>query len=95
MSTRDDGGPAFPRPAFTPGFGQHDNAAEAGFANTGAQGMSLRDWFAGQALAGWLASFGDDAQHPAHPAHCGRGLDVAWYSYAIADAMLAARKAKP
>ena len=46
------------------------------------QGMSLRDYFAGKALAGLLASGEDsiDAETNAHDA------------YIIADAMLAARK---
>lgn len=54
-------------------------------------GMSLRDWFAGQALAGWLASFVNDRQHPVM-----RAIDdeVAQYSYSMADAMLKARNAK-
>ena len=42
MSERDDGGPAFPIPADEPG-------------NT-YTGMSLRDYFAGQALAGICAN---------------------------------------
>ena len=40
---KDDGGPAFPYDVQRNGRGQHD-------------GMSLRDWFAGQALAGLYAS---------------------------------------
>lgn len=43
------------------------------------QGMSLRDWFAGQAAAG-LASI-EDASN----------LKVAEWAYEVADAMLAAR----
>jgi len=43
----------------------------------------LRDWFAGQALAGWLASFGyDDSPKPD---------GCAQLEYELADAMLAAR----
>ena len=42
----DDGGQAFPRAAGLEG---------ASFCN-GAEGMTLLDWFAGQALAGMLAS---------------------------------------
>ena len=77
-----DGGPAFPRPPFTP-KDSHDQFAQAGFAATGHPGMSLRDWFAGQALA-------------AIP-HIGCGCDLkneefAKAAYQIADAMLAARK---
>lgn len=85
MSKHKDGGPAFPRPAFTPGLsGQHDKPAEAGFANTESQGMSLRDWFAGQALQGMLS-------YPQTPVSA---ATMAVASYVLADAMLAARKAK-
>jgi len=45
-------------------------------------GMSLRDWFAGQALAGYFA-------HPTTPHQ--NATDGAAYCYAMADAMLAAR----
>ena len=44
---RDDGGPAFARPASGPR--DTDRVTEQ-------QGMSLRDYFAGQALAGLLAA---------------------------------------
>lgn len=72
MAAKDDGGPAFP-------------ATEANGCNSGVWGMSLRDWFAGQAMSGWLAdpavrvADADDAR--THAERC----------YLIADAMLAAR----
>lgn len=50
------------------------------------QGLSLRDYFAGQALAGWLASFPTDAVV--------RAPKVASFAYEIADAMIAARTAR-
>ncbi len=65
-----DGGPAFPRDAGN---------------NAGAtHGMSLRDWFAGQVLAGMLAN----SRSPQS------GLWEAWAldAYELADAMLEARK---
>lgn len=46
MSKRDDGGPAYPTARF-------DNALRD--EPVGFYGMSLRDWFAGQALQGFLA----------------------------------------
>jgi hypothetical protein len=68
-----DGGPALPTAdAYHP----------SGQIAYGRKGMSLRDWFAGQALAGLLAgrfSTGDKAPNWANS------------SYAIADAMLKAR----
>jgi len=65
----DDGGPAFP-----------GNRAWAG-----GGGMTLRDWFAGQALAGICA---DDASND----HCQEELALSAYS--LADAMLK-EKEKP
>jgi hypothetical protein len=62
-----DGGPAFPGPETT----------------TNPQGMSLRDWFAGQALAGMLA----DHERNGYP------KDYAKNAYLFADAMIAARNA--
>lgn len=74
MREHDDGGPAFPD--FVT-----ENETIWG---TQYHGMSLRDWFAGQALAGINLSLHD--------------VDVAWMKqhgakrvYDIADAMLAAR----
>lgn len=65
-----DGGPAFPT---------DQEAMSYGF-----EGMSLRDWFAGQALAGFATTSGHfDPKKFAQTA------------YLLADAMLAAREAKP
>ena len=52
----------------------------------GESGMDLRDWFAGQALTGLLAS---------PDAHLNAGTDkvAAENAYQIADAMMEARKA--
>jgi hypothetical protein len=75
MSLTDDGGPAFPLVA--PGPNE---------SHTLHPGMSLRDWFAGQAIAGmfrhqgWINCVDDDQE------------EVARRAYIIADAMLAARK---
>jgi len=62
----DDGGPAFPA---------QDNC------NSRYPGMTLRDWFAGQALAGICAHMG--------PIDCIPDTKLA---YRVADAMIAARK---
>jgi hypothetical protein len=47
------------------------------------QGMSLRDWFAGQALSGFLAGDPQTEWKPTAVAAC---------AYGMADAMIAARK---
>ena len=75
-----DGGPAFPLNNFTYPNGQ----TEIGF-----NGMTLRDWFAGQALNGYVAY-----SHP--DSICGTFVEeTAALAYQYADAMLKARKAKP
>lgn len=69
-----DGGQAFPHLQPTdPQFAYSEN------------GMSLRDWFAGQALAGMLAN-------PALDRSYAMNLDSA--AYLIADGLIAAREAK-
>jgi hypothetical protein len=76
MSTINDGGPAFPRHAL-------EIKLPDGSVVPKDPGMTLRDWFAGQALAGlligeWLSDKG-----------------VATLAYEYADAMLRAREVKP
>lgn len=58
-------------------------------------GMTLRDWFAGQALAGWLASAPSGQVHPASRwAESDDNAEaIANLSYAMADHMLDARDA--
>lgn len=85
MSDNNDGGPEFPsqhqRVRFVGDDGRlHVQEAAA------SSGMSLRDWFAGQALAGLAASWITE-----RPGHVEKAAAEA---YAMADAMLAARAAK-
>jgi len=55
MEKINDGGPAFPAPDFIVDTAK---LKEDGFQRMGMiQGMSLRDYFAGQALAGFLACY--------------------------------------
>jgi hypothetical protein len=77
MSTKNDGGPAFPevqtdlRMANSQWYG---NTRSVG-------GMSLRDWFAGMALQGYIADNGSNFRREA----------LAKDAYAQADAMIAER----
>lgn len=71
--------PAFPRPI------SHDDPREArAEAFPEQEGMSLRDWFAGQAIQGLIASNDAEAGD--------RVEELPAYAYSIADAMLAERK---
>lgn len=80
MSAVNDGGPAFPS--------EQGSTPEGCWNQSYTPGMSLRDWFAGQALAGVLPVCKEDT--------LGRGQSKAQVfaqrAYEIADAMLAARK---
>ena len=75
MMDNNDGGPAFPHPAL---------ANEAFQPSYDMGGMTLRDWFAGQALSSIYMRFVPDAEPEAD--------DVATQAYIIADAMIEARK---
>ena len=70
ITPNNDGGLAFPM-----GYHPDGNSADH-------SGMSLRDWFAGQALSGLLS---DDVK----PGDVDAAAKIAWD---IADAMLAARE---
>jgi hypothetical protein len=84
-NTPKDGGPAFPRPIGNNGLTNHEEHE----ASAEEPGMSLRDYFAGQALAGWLATYGSQEMHPSSQAGQAEGLAAA--SYGMADAMLRER----
>ena len=78
-----DGGPAFP--TFFP-----DPEVGSGYA-----GMTLRDYFAGQALAGYLASPINKFPHQldVDPQQLNMG-EISRDAYALADAMIFAREGK-
>lgn len=74
----DEGGPAFPVQTRLEGKGAMNG--EVRLLASGYSGLTVRDWFAGQALAGLVLV-------------TGRGLaDVAHDAYVLADAMLAERR---
>lgn len=72
---RNDGGPAFPRPDWNGSWHGPDSFP----------GMSLRDWFAGQALA-YSMDLATKVGRDADPTTLGVSI-----AYNIADAMIAAR----
>lgn len=74
-----DGGPAFPRPISETDKGTDYEA----ILSMDQSGMSIRDWFAGQALAGVLAR--DDLA-------VGEIRGIVIGAYMVADAMLAERE---
>jgi hypothetical protein len=74
-----DGGPAFPRTANN--YRQGDSHKY----HDGNLGMSLRDYFAGQALTGWLATAVNLAAELDSEAEAKK-------AYEIADAMLKERE---
>lgn len=85
VSVPKDGGPAFPRPASTDEHSQPCNV----FVEQA--GMSLRDWFAGQALAGISGHLRGALKKENETTH---QADARW-AYRQADAMLAERDRKP
>jgi len=68
----DDGGSAFPRPKMATDYDQDMP-----------QGMSLRDWFAGQALTGVIADCVNETTFQPDV--------IAKRAYAVAEALLKAR----
>lgn len=88
----DDGGPAFPQPQAWPMTNSYGGYGGGWYSAPTLmpiqQGMSLRDWLAGQALAVVASGShesGTDFLHPRDYATCAHD------AYAMADAMLAAR----
>ena len=79
MTKINDGGPAFP--FWNPGTSLDGQQT----------GMTLRDWFAGQALAGITSALTEEEiENLANGVKGGKFIAVA--SYALADAVLAARE---
>ncbi len=74
MDAKHNGGPAFPHLRRYVAPDTYEPIAEGG--------MTLRDWFAGQALAGIMTN----------PDDLNGAMDAALIAYGVADAMLEARK---
>jgi hypothetical protein len=80
-----DGGPAFPaQPTYKMPHGVEMVVEQSG--------MSLRDWFAGMALQGVLASMADPQQRRRAEQKGETPKDLAIARYHVADAMLAERE---
>ena len=78
---KEDGGSAFPS--------EQPECQDNTWNQTFDPGMSLRDWFAGQALVSVLSALGDMKIGRDNPA--GQQRAVAMVAYDIADAMIAQR----
>jgi hypothetical protein len=77
MSKVNDGGPAHPFVRW--------RSPDGMMSIDSAEGMSLRDWFAGQALAGLIAQSGGTATGS------DKAVGASW-AYRMADAMLKVRE---
>lgn len=88
MSTQPDGGPAFPQ---VPVKDVHDNIVTVGAYMAGESGMSLRDWFVGQALVGILSNHDLVTDIDVRSPKSTRDA-VADYAVAVADSVLKARE---
>jgi hypothetical protein len=91
MKELNDGGPAFPRPASE--YEPNDIRSDGKIAAVPYNGMSLRDWFAGQAMLGLIHQIA--AANAIEDCDAITFSDVARDAYFHADAMLKAREVKP
>ncbi|MCE7547216.1 hypothetical protein LZV53_21985 [Klebsiella michiganensis] len=66
-----------------------ENNGGPAYPTQGCEGLTLRDYLAGQAMQGWLASYPGSNRHPMATHHENM---VAELSYLMADAMLKARE---
>jgi len=85
MSAINDGGPIAPNMTHTVPVEGHDGVYRRILMQSEG-GLSKREWFAGMAMQGWLASFGPNDECSSS----GTKEAIARQSYQLADAMLAA-----
>lgn len=84
MTEKNNGGPAFPAEIFIPAEAGHPEACGRFDHREAMPGMSLRDWFAGQALTGLIHRGFTELGNAEHA--------YAQLAYKYADAMLKARE---
>lgn len=88
------------KPENPPAYPSSNGVSFGNLTSGGHPGMTLRDWFAGQALAGWMAGYGPQSDHPCtlddirreNGEHSQIAQNIARCSYQLADAMLAERR---
>lgn len=85
MDNLKNGGRAFPCDSIV----ERDDNGHMHGKEISSGGMTLRDYFAAKAMAGWLASYPESCTHPIV---AGNADEVAKHSYMLADAMLKARE---
>lgn len=92
MSTPiNDGGPAFPQITTDSSYAENGEAYGHTYS---VGGMTLRDWFAGQALQGWCAAAPSVRNEPMNMTR-GHADEIAQGCFRYADAMLAERNKSP
>ena len=84
--SKDQGGPAFPRP-----FSKNGNFSDSK-QNVSQEGMTLRDYFAAKALDGFMHWALDQPRFKDYDTAAKAAAGYAKSSYLIADAMLKARE---
>ena len=89
MSTDNDGGPAFPHGPLGDSIHGEDGMVRHQW--PGGAGMSLRDWFVGQALVGILSNYDLVTDIDVRSQKSTRDA-VADYAVAVADSVLKARE---
>lgn len=91
MANSKTGGPAFARPSFRPAHEGLEYSEVCALTNEAQDGMTLRDYFAGQALLGHIANAGV-LTDPTIRAEVVNPERAARFAYSYADAMIAARE---
>jgi hypothetical protein len=92
--TQDDGGPVFPHPETAIDIRDEHGRTISTRVYDASFGVSLRDYFAAQALAGQLASLSTQSSVETMKSASDPFLWAAMSAYNFADAMLKARAAK-